>query len=81
MMNFWIEKMQKKIIQFKFEDSVNEPIESFNQMMSLIGAKAEISNQQEQQLLDEANQYKNSIGHWRNYEKYLGDIIRLQLKA
>jgi tetratricopeptide (TPR) repeat protein len=81
MMNLWIEKIPKKIIQFKFEDSVNNPLNSFYEIMSMMNMKVQISNAQEQQILDEASQYKSSIGHWKNYEKYLGDIVSQKLKA
>jgi len=80
MMDVWIEKLPKKIIQFKFENSVNNPIESFEKLLSLIEIKADISNELKIELLGEANQYKRSVGHWKNYEKFLGDIVKLKLQ-
>jgi predicted Zn-dependent protease len=78
-MNFWITKFPNKILQFQFENSVNKPLESFEELSAFLNIKQAIDKNSKLELQNKANQYKKSIGYWKNYEKFLGEIKKLKL--
>jgi hypothetical protein len=77
-MNFWVEKLPNKIIQFRFEDSVKNPIESYGELLKALNIYSkDILDDSKAKLQIKANSYKTTIGHWKNYQKFLKDIVLL----